>query len=784
MGPVYIPGGSFLFRLLQSIYRAIIGKFERRKHYYRVIWKKPSKIKPKDLDEFRGRTKHGFSKRYLNRPHDKKIRKSIQGGRDVLVLGEPLAGKTRAVYEAIRSLDNSYDILIPRLVDIEFDNFFVPWRVTFWRKRIVIFDDINKFTEKRDFEHLLSRFSDDGIIVLATCRTGDEYKKFCNKTEGINFPIIRCQVQIPKMDKEEGKEAAKQLERELPATFNGTMGSILLDIGTMRNRYGACTPLQKGILRSLKRLYYAGLYRERQVFPLEWVKRTCLAREDIDLKEYDWQEIVHQIKAKGFLDLRNMSVQVDEVYLDDVIECQFSLLNDFIDMLSIFSNDPEALYLLGNRADDIAQASMERANLEKIAIAAFIKALETWKYETNPEDYAKTQHSLGIAYVTLAEMENTAENCRKAIAACREALKVHTLDHFPMQYAAANNNLGNAYQTLAVVEDTAENCRKAITACREALKVRTLDRFPIQYAATNNNLGIAYGVLAGVEDRAENCRKAIAACTEALKVYTLDRFPMQYATTNTNLGAAYQTLGGVEDRAENCRMAIVTYGEALKVHTLDPFPVQYATTNNNLSNAYRTLAEVEDKVENCKKAIAACREALKVRTLDRFPIQYATTNDNLGIAYGTLAEMEDTAENCKKAIAAYGEALKVHTLDHFPMQYATANNNLGIAYVTLSQVEDRTENCKKAIAACREALKVRTLDRFPMDYAMTKANLGIIYIQFAQTESQESDIEEARKAIIEALKGFEIGGLPSEAEEMKKILEKLGGFRDKVTEKK
>jgi tetratricopeptide (TPR) repeat protein len=86
-----------------------------------------------------------------------------------------------------------------------------------------------------------------------------------------------------------------------------------------------------------------------------------------------------------------------------------------------------------------------------------------------------TQSSLGIAYGTLAEIKDKAENCEKAIQAYQESLKVRTLEDFPMQYAMTQNNLGIAYGTLAKMKDKAENCNKAIQVFQESLKVRTLE---------------------------------------------------------------------------------------------------------------------------------------------------------------------------------------------------------------------------------------------------------------------------------------------------------------------
>ncbi|HNT72680.1 MAG TPA: hypothetical protein PKK92_06450, partial [Methanothrix sp.] len=58
-----------------------------------------------------------------------------------------------------------------------------------------------------------------------------------------------------------------------------------------------------------------------------------------------------------------------------------------------------------------------------------------------PIDYAMTQNNLGIAFSTLAEVEDTAENCKRAIEAYREALKVFTKEEFPEFHPRVEKNL-------------------------------------------------------------------------------------------------------------------------------------------------------------------------------------------------------------------------------------------------------------------------------------------------------------------------------------------------------
>jgi len=718
----------------------LIHKLKKRrqelKKHYEIMWEKSSKLKPKDLLPWRGTEDHGFHKFYHLRQQDRQIEQRLARGNHVLVIGNPLAGKTRAIYQALISSKKKYDVVIPKLLDVYNPlDIHIPSQFTRWRKRVLVLDDIDKFAAKQGFTSFLGEFIKKNVIILATCRMGTEYEMLCHSLER-ELEWFGKPVEISKLSKEEKQQVEQQLGKALPERFDGNIGSIFVDIKTMRDRFNACTAEEKGILRSLKRLHAAGIYKGRELFSLERLKLACDKLEGIKKEKYEWHALIDSLTKNGFvgkvserpafMEKVEEQMQTEETYLEQVIEDDFSPLANLKEMLSIFSNDPDALNDIGRKAREIGLVDLQKAGYMKVSIEACHKALEVWNIDSFSDNYAMTHNGLGIAYTYLAEVEGKADNCRRAIAAYQEALKVYTLERFPMQYVATQNNLGTAFGTLAEVENKADNCRLAITAYQEALKVRTLERFSMDYAMTQNNLGAAYQTLAEMENKADNCHQAIAAYQEALKVRTLERFPMQYGTTQNNLGNAFGTLAEVENKAGNCHKAIAAYQEALKVRTLDRFPMDYAMTQNNLGDTYRVLAEVEDKSDNCKRAIIALQEALKVRTLERFPMQYAATQNNLGNAYRTLAEVEDKADSCHQAITAFQEALKVYTLERFPMQYATMQLNFGTAYHTLADVEDKTDNCRKAKTAYEEALKIYT-EELPEPHAVVKGNLEILY---------------------------------------------------------
>jgi tetratricopeptide (TPR) repeat protein len=535
---------KIIIGILSAIIIALVGFIYNRnrkiKAYYEVVWKKSSSLKPKEVLGMRP-----FDKYYYQRPEDDLIGESLDKQENVLIIGPPLSGKSRAAYQALMNLSKPYDVIIPKCTDINRENFIFPKHLKFWRSRIILFDDLHRLVEQQNFERLFEVARENNVVIIATCRSGMEYKKVKRKMldKNVDVETIFADniIELRRVSEDDGRKIAHEVGKNWgEVRFDGTIGSILMPLAEMKKRFDECTDVEKTILRAIKNLYICGVYEENQVFPLNWVR--ILAKKDgLEGKDFEWHGWLENLENKELIALVKDKVQAEEVYLEYLVKpkLEMSNLDIFEQTLVTFSGVPDALLRLGNRAFEIGTVELEKAEYMKTAITAY-----------------------------------------------EEALKVYTLDRFPKDYAMTHNNLGNAYGTLAEVEATTENCKRAITACEEALKVRTLDRFPMGYAATQNNLGTAYGRLAGLEAKAENCKKAITAFEEALKVYTLDRFPMGYAMTQNNLGNAYRILAEVEAEVENCKRAITAYEEALKVYTLNRFPKDYAMTQNNLGTAY------------------------------------------------------------------------------------------------------------------------------------------------------------------------------------------------------
>jgi tetratricopeptide (TPR) repeat protein len=401
--------------------------YRRRKllnSIYDVKWKSTAKLKPKEVMGERGSPKTGFRDYYSSRPEDDLLLAKIESRENVLIVGPPLAGKTRAAYQAFKRLSN------PRCDDINAETFLVPRNWKLWRSRILFLDDIHKFVEKKGFERLLRAFLDSDTLIVATCRSGIEYKKIEAKIGGGDIDPATIfggsGIELKIITEEEGEKIAEAVN--IPwgnVNFNGTVGSILLPLLEMEIRFGQCGPEEKAILRAIKLLYISGIYRAKQFFPFDWIKIAC-SNKGLKGEDYEWSNWLEILKDKEFVKLEADGLWVEEVYLEDVVE----LAKVLEDMSGVFSGVPDALFLLGCRSDDIGTVELEKAEFMKIAIEAYEGALRVYTFERFPTDYGMTQNNLGVAYTSLAGVEAKAENSKRAIEAHEEALKVYTRDRW------------------------------------------------------------------------------------------------------------------------------------------------------------------------------------------------------------------------------------------------------------------------------------------------------------------------------------------------------------------
>lgn len=215
-----------LLAILIPLIGFLYNRYRKAKKYFEIMWKESSSLKPEEVLGLRGESKYGFHRYYYPRKEDELIREKIENGKNVLIIGNPLAGKSRAIYQALINLKNSYDVIIPRLVDIDLTDFRIPTHFSSGKKGILVLNDLDKFVELQNFMHLLQEFLKRDTIIIGSCRSGPEYEILCNRMEKELSSIFGNPIEIPEISDEEGEGVAKRTGRELPYTFDGNIGSI------------------------------------------------------------------------------------------------------------------------------------------------------------------------------------------------------------------------------------------------------------------------------------------------------------------------------------------------------------------------------------------------------------------------------------------------------------------------------------------------------------------------------------------------------------------------------
>lgn len=533
---------------------------------YEVIWKSSRNLKPKEILGIRAEFRHGYHKYYFEVEENRKLEKCIEDGKNVILIGNPLAGKSRTVFHTIKNFDKCLNVLIPKITDVNSVDFIVPHSKTFWRKKIVVLDDLNKYASKQNFSYLLDEFrriDPEKLILIATCRTEPEFNVLNDEI----LEMFDAKIIFDRFPEKDAALVARRAHKPKPINFDGNIGSIFVDLTAMKDRFKSVGIVEKTLLQAIKRMYWAGIYEGKEIFTSKKIKTVLEKLSEKKFRKIEFETVLNSISDQGFVTLLNGNLKIEETYLDKVIEDKFSLPENLIELLDTFSDDPDSLHKIGNRATDFGERSKAKAAFYNIAIKAYSDALKFWTFKKTEKNYAKSQNNLGNAYVRLGEFtdkKEKAENCKLAIIAFNEALKIYTREQYRLDFARTQSNLGNAYQVLSDVEDKAENCKLAISANKKALSVKDLKRPPVQYATVLNNLGAAYQRLSRSENKSENCKLAIKFHNEALRIRTLDRFPGLYAESSFNLGIAFMILiteGNREKQLENTQIA---FNEALK----------------------------------------------------------------------------------------------------------------------------------------------------------------------------------------------------------------------------
>lgn len=771
----------------------IIKKNQRIKKLYRIIWKKSLILKPIDIfgsDIYRYKEEYPYNTREI----DSIIKNKILSKKNILIVGRPLAGKTRTIYQNLKELKN-ISVLVPN-EDFNLDDITIPKYKKSKITKIIVLDNLNKFGGSyfsenglRDFIYNLKK---ENIQIIASCRSGFELQILKNRID-IRSIIDNDDdlINLPELENEQLKDIAKKIQiKSISSFFDGTIGSLILPLQEMENRYSNCTTEEKNLLTALKMLYLTGINKEKDIFSIKRIKDLC-NKDYLKVSENNFQNSINLIENKEFINIIDYeNVRIKDVYLEKIAKSKHkNELEIFNDIIDTFSNiDSEALFLSGRRAHELGIIKKESEEYFKISINAYKEATKISTLEKFPEYYALIQNNLGNTYERLTRIRDKRENCIRAIDSYNEALRVRTIEKYPRGYAETQHDLGNTYAILSEFEDTKPNCLKAIEAFNNSIKIITKEKEPLHYALMLMNMGNTYANLAAVEERKKNYNLAINNYKEALKIFLeLKEYPI-FAVTINNLSTVFTEMAIEENNPEYCYWAIHNYQSAFIVYKIETSPLDYANTKKNLGDAYMVLAKIDNqfKKENCNNAIDAYNNALKIYTLESFPLLYANILNSLGGAYSVLYCIDYQKIYVDKAIDLFNEALKVFNKCNNPYDYAKVKADLGIIYLIFADLENKQENLVLARDAFIEALKIINKIKNPIDYLMIQKNIGIVYTKLA-TLDRKKRFENCSKAIIalnEVLGNCDPNNKPLEYAQIQHYLGTVFGMSTEIKNKK
>jgi len=351
-----------LVKALESALEEHLAKRGAAQEFFKLA-KLAQELTQRDLlgPGIRSRATQNF---YWFRALDHEIREALARRESFVILGNSLAGKTRALYEALKALPDLF-VLLPADNPKSLAGFALP--KTEASNYVAVFDDIDEYLirhGKEQLEELMTLLMDRGVPFVATCRTGNEWLTFESTISHKlreNFQIYT----IARMEEAEVEGFKKAWRAHAEAAifalderaFDHNVGSYFIQLTVMKNRYRDLEKilaayhvrvpqmLPREILKALKIFFYTentvgrGLYSssaiqdfcERSLLrkhePAPTPAQSSNARNTFDSAE--WRTALMVLQGSqyelGFIELIGDMIYIEEAYIQLVIQTDMPL---------------------------------------------------------------------------------------------------------------------------------------------------------------------------------------------------------------------------------------------------------------------------------------------------------------------------------------------------------------------------------------------------------------------------------------------------------------------------
>lgn len=274
---------------------------------------------------------------YKSRSIENQILNCIKEGRSIVLLGSPLRGKTRVMVESVKKLKRTDCIIaLPSKFEGEIQ---FPRKKWFSKKHLLILDDLQDFFKApNNAIRLIDVAFQNKITIVANCRTSGEWQTVCNAYDTISKRLDIIEIPAPSAEEIAGVLEANGL-KSVPSFFDGkNIGTLLIDLDTMRERYGAVKTRAEGkILLCIKELSRLGITNEHGEVENQKIKMIAEKAHNLIVSYNQLNRLIQWVVDNDFVVQKNRGLYPEAVYFDKIVEPDYSITEIIDSGLRTFS---------------------------------------------------------------------------------------------------------------------------------------------------------------------------------------------------------------------------------------------------------------------------------------------------------------------------------------------------------------------------------------------------------------------------------------------------------------
>lgn len=706
---------------LTSFQRDALRNLEKHVWFY----KSTARLKPSDINPSR----FWYDPFFLKRPALDRAVNHFATGQGVLLLGVPLLGKTRSVYEILKRL-RGYMVLCPSPDKLDVGDIKLPRFRLLLKPRVILFlDDIPQYVGKFSPTHLHYHLSKQSksVTVLATCRLGKDFSEVQNDQAFDSFINQNLEaVYLEELTNDEEKKVAKHFKRPWEENrYNRTPGSIVFGLDAMQRLLQAASVEAGTLMRSLNMLHEVGIRSYRRVL----VERAAKEIYELDAARHELDQAWFWLRKSGFVALeKELVVPTHEVY----IESSFSPAYALGDMAA----DVNGLISLFVNADDHRDVFNMAVELDKRGDYSKAEATMRKFLELAPDQFVASGH------LVLGSLFYKQDRKEEAVKELREAIRL-------------DPDFTDAHLILGLEFIQRGNMQEAEKELREAIRIEP------DNSQAHFYLSISLYMQGYVEESEKELRETI-------------RVDPHYVDAHYELGLLLKQHGRLEEAEKELREAIrlnPTHDDArseLATLLFKPESLEQAETEfraaidsdpNNAEAHYNYGVFLSDQ-ERIGEAGKEYRIAIRLNP------DHSSAHYNLGVLLFYEGRFQEAEDEWREAIRSdtdsapthYSLAVLLYEQERFEeaeVEYLEAIRcnpdlvHVHSDYGALLGLLGRTEEAEKEF---REAIRCKS------DYAEAHYNLGVLYyLQGHMEEAEQSFRQASRYTVSPALKHYDQG---------------------------